>query len=45
MPTTTRNDKAGFVMIAKTLFGLEEVLAEELTALGAQTVKKLNRAF
>jgi putative N6-adenine-specific DNA methylase len=31
-------------LIAKTLKGLEEVLANELTALGAQNVKILNRA-
>lgn len=32
------------VLIAKTIAGLEDVLAEELTALGAQNVQKLNRA-
>jgi putative N6-adenine-specific DNA methylase len=31
-------------LIAKTLFGLEEVLASELTALGAENVTALNRA-
>lgn len=31
-------------MIAKTLFGLEEVLAEELRQLGAQEVEPINRA-
>ncbi len=33
-----------FKMIAKTMFGLEEVLAEELRALGAQDVTPINRA-
>ncbi len=33
-----------FKMIAKTMFGLEEVLAEELRALGAQDVMPINRA-
>ena len=33
-----------FYMLAKTMFGLEQILAEELIALGAQNVKKLNRA-
>ncbi|MCP4570326.1 MAG: hypothetical protein GY841_22320 [FCB group bacterium] len=31
-------------MIAKTLFGLEEILAQELIALGAQQVKPMNRS-
>ena len=31
-------------MLAKTMFGLEEVLAEELKNLGAQNIKILNRA-
>ncbi|MEC9303536.1 MAG: class I SAM-dependent RNA methyltransferase [Bacteroidota bacterium] len=31
-------------MIAKTMFGLEEVLAQELRNLGAQDIKKMNRA-
>lgn len=31
-------------MIAKTFAGLEDVLAQELTDLGAQNIKKLNRA-
>ena len=34
-----------FQMIAKTFAGLEDVLANELTALGAQNVKKLIRAI
>lgn len=33
-----------FYMLAKTMFGLEEVLAEELKNLGAQNIKILNRA-
>ena len=31
-------------MIAKTLFGLEEILAGELTALGAENIKLMNRS-
>lgn len=31
-------------MLAKTMFGLEDILAEELTKLGAQKVKVMNRA-
>ncbi len=37
-----KNDN--FYMLAKTMFGLEEVLAEELRELGAQNVKPMNRA-
>jgi putative N6-adenine-specific DNA methylase len=33
-----------FELIAKTMFGLEEVLAAELRALGAQGIESLNRA-
>ncbi|MEC7863705.1 MAG: class I SAM-dependent RNA methyltransferase [Bacteroidota bacterium] len=33
-----------FYMLAKTMFGLEEILAEELRKLGAQNVKTMNRA-
>ena len=33
-----------YYMLAKTMFGLEEILAEELTQLGAQNIKILNRA-
>jgi len=33
-----------FEIVAKTLFGLEDVLAGELEALGAENIKKLNRA-
>ena len=33
-----------FYMLAKTMFGLEEILAEELRKLGAQNVKPMNRA-
>ena len=33
-----------FYMLAKTMFGLEEILAEELKKLGAQNVKTMNRA-
>lgn len=38
------NRKNKFRMIAKTLFGLEDVLAEELKALNAQDVKAMNRS-
>ena len=31
-------------MLAKTMFGLEEILAEELKRLGAQNIKPMNRA-
>jgi putative N6-adenine-specific DNA methylase len=44
MMTTAAKDTKRFRMIAKTLFGLEEILAEELTALGAQNVKPMNRS-
>ncbi len=37
-----RNDN--FYMLAKTMFGLENVLADELRELGAKNVKVLNRA-
>ena len=37
-----KNDN--FYMLAKTMFGLEEILAEELSKLGAQNVKPMNRA-
>ena len=36
--------KDNFYMLAKTMNGLEEVLANELKILGAQNVKILNRA-
>ena len=44
MPAPDRNDKTPFPMVAKTLFGCEDILAEELTALGAQEITKLNRS-
>lgn len=44
MRAPAKNINTEFVMIAKTLFGLEDILADELTALGAQKVKKLNRS-
>ena len=37
-----KNDS--FYMLAKTMFGLEEILADELRKLGAQSVKPMNRA-
>jgi putative N6-adenine-specific DNA methylase len=33
-----------FYMLAKTMFGLEEILAEELRKLGAQNIQTINRA-
>lgn len=36
--------KASFKMIAKTMFGLEEILAGELRQLGAENVEPINRA-
>jgi putative N6-adenine-specific DNA methylase len=35
---------SSFRMIAQTMFGLEEILVNELTALGAKEIEKLNRA-
>ncbi|MFH2049391.1 MAG: THUMP domain-containing protein, partial [bacterium] len=40
---TNKSDKK-FRMIAKTLFGLEEILAGELKALNAQDIKPMNRS-
>ena len=40
----TMEDKQLFTMVAKTMAGLENVLAEELTALGAHNVEPLFRA-
>ena len=40
MPLENKN----FYMLAKTMYGLEDVLYNELINLGAQKVKKLNRA-
>ena len=37
-------DKENFYMTAKTLFGLENILANELKNLGAQNIKIMNRA-
>ena len=37
-------DNENFYMLAKTMFGLEQVLAKELEGLGAQNIKVLNRA-
>ncbi|MCP4706165.1 MAG: hypothetical protein GY865_16320 [candidate division Zixibacteria bacterium] len=42
--TDVKKDRKRFRMIAKTLFGLEDILADELTALGAQNVYKMNRS-
>ena len=37
--------KSDFLMIAKTMHGLEDVLAEELKAIGAKNIKKGKRAI
>ena len=42
VPVTSGRDK--FKMVAKTMMGLEEVLADELRALGAENVECINRA-
>ncbi len=44
MSMKIRKDEYNFRMIAKTLFGLEEILAEELTALGAKKIRLMNRS-
>ena len=36
---------ADFALLAKTLFGLEEILAAELEALGAKNLNLVNRAI
>ncbi len=41
---TEKTDSGNFNLIAKTFAGLEDVLANELTVLGAADVKKLKRA-
>src|SRR5688572_17034582 len=37
-------EKSDYKMVAKTIFGLEEVLANELLKLGAKNIEPLNRA-
>lgn len=44
MTVSKSNDKQQFLMVAKTLHGLEEILAGELTDLGARDVKVMNRS-
>lgn len=44
MDKTLKNSGEWFDMVAKTFAGLEDVLADELAALGAKNIKKLNRA-
>jgi len=44
MANDIKKGKRTFQMIAKTLFGLEDILAGELTKLGARDVKKLRRS-
>ena len=36
--------KEKFKMVAKTMMGLEEVLADELRAIGAENIECINRA-
>jgi len=44
LPVDDKQKKSGFPLIAKTISGLEEVLALELESLGATDIMKLNRA-
>ncbi len=44
MMTNTNQDKQRFRMIAKTIYGSEDLLAKELTDLGALDVKTMNRS-
>ncbi len=43
IPQNDKSDKS-FKMIAKTMYGLEEILAEELRALGAESIEPITRA-
>ncbi len=40
----TESNSNDFRMVAKTMFGLEDVLIKELEAIGARNIEKLNRA-
>jgi putative N6-adenine-specific DNA methylase len=44
MFANTKKDKQRFRMVAKTIYGLEELLAGELTDLGATDVRMMNRS-
>lgn len=44
MSTALKNKEQPFRMIAKTLFGLEEILSRELADLGASKLKTMNRS-
>jgi putative N6-adenine-specific DNA methylase len=44
MSKNMKNDKKHFRMVAKTLYGLEELLAGELAELGAKNVRIMNRS-
>jgi putative N6-adenine-specific DNA methylase len=44
MMTNAKQDKQRFRMIAKTIYGSEDLLAKELTDLGAVDVKAMNRS-
>lgn len=44
MTFNPRTDNKTFTMVAKTIFGLEEILAKELSDLGAEDIKLLDRA-
>jgi putative N6-adenine-specific DNA methylase len=39
-----KNENNDLTLIAKTIFGLEDILAEELKKIGAREIEKLNRA-
>ena len=40
---TNKNMSENFKMIAKTFYGFEDILSEELLALGAQKINKGNK--
>ena len=44
MIANTKKDKQRFQMVAKTVYGLEEILARELTDLGAHDVRMMTRS-
>ena len=44
MSMKSRKDESGVRMIAKTLFGLEEILAGELSDLGGKKIRPMNRS-
>ena len=44
MKTNPRPSSSSFAMVAKTVFGLEQILADELREIGAEKIKLLDRA-